>query len=306
MKLQAKIWLALILLWIIFGTIYLAFKIAIETIPPLLTAAIRCLVAGFILLLIYYLKSDRKSESILDKEKWKHAIVIGAAVMFAAQGLWVWAEQFLSSGMTALLNSTIPLWVAVIGNMAYKQHIKPFMMAGIIIGFGGLILLVAPSLRVGTFESVGTVAVLCSSIFFAMGTLYSHKANLPKSVSGSTGMIMLTGGILLLITSISIGEFESFNLSQISAYSMIALLYLIIVCSIILYTDFFWLIRISSASLANTFAYVSPVIAVSLGWALLDEQITLTMMIAMSIILGGVALIVTTSGRIHKESHRFR
>jgi drug/metabolite transporter (DMT)-like permease len=303
---QLKIWLALILLWVIFGTIYLAFKIAIDTIPPLLTAAIRCLVAGLILFLIYYLNSDRKNEPLLDKEKWRDAIVIGAAVMFAAQGLWVWAEQFLSSGITALLNSTIPLWVIVFRRLAYKQHISPVMMLGIVVGFGGLTFLVAPSLRTGTLDLFGTIAVLSSSIFFVMGTLYSRKANLPNSVSGSTGMIMLSGGVLLLIMSFAIGELDTFELSQISVHSAAALLYLIVVCSIILYTDFFWVIRITSASLANTFAYVSPVIAVILGWALLEEQINLNTIIAMGIILGGVALIVTTSKKISKESTHLR
>jgi drug/metabolite transporter (DMT)-like permease len=185
--------------------------------------------------------------------------------------------------------------------MIFKKHLTKLMIVGLAAGFGGLMLLVAPSIGNGTLSVAGTIALVLSSISWALGSLYSSKAQLPVSILASSGMLMLVGGVLLIATSLALGEFRDLELSQISARSSGALVYLIAVNSMIAFTDFYWLLRVTSPSLANTFAYVSPVIAVIFGWAILKEPITYMTIVAMRIILAGVALMVTRTANGRKD-----
>ena len=212
------------------------------------------------------------------------------------QGLLTWGAQYLSSGITGLLNSTILLWVAIIGYLVYKkrrkgglgQRLTRSTIIGLSAGFGGLMLLVAPSIGNGDLSPVGTVALMGSSIH---GLLVQFI--LRKLILASSGMIMITGGLMLTAVSFGLGEYRNLDLLQISGRSLAAQIYLILIITVVGFTDFYWLLRGTSASLANTFAYVSPVIAVLLGWAILHEKITAITVIAMIIILIGVALMVT-------------
>lgn len=202
--------------------------------------------------------------------------------------------QYLSSGITGLLNSTIPLWVAVIAFLIFRKHMTKLIIMGLAAGFGGLMLLVAPSISSGSLSPIGISALIVSSISWAIGSLYSSKAKLPISVLASSGMLMITGGLMLTSVSFLLGEYQGVDLSQISGQSWAALIYLIIIITVVGFTDFYWLLRVTTPSLANTFAYVSPVIAVILGWAILKESITTLTIVAMVVILLGVALMVTT------------
>jgi drug/metabolite transporter (DMT)-like permease len=166
-------------------------------------------------------------------------------------------------------------------------------LIGLGCGFGGLMLLVAPSIGSGEMDPVGAVALIISSISWAIGSIYSTKAKLPVSILASSGMIMITGGLMLTAVSFLFAEYKSLDIMQISLQSIVAQIYLIIIITIVGFTDFYYLLRVTSASLANTFAYVSPVIAVLLGWAVLKEDLTITTIIAMIVILFGVALMVT-------------
>ena len=155
-------------------------------------------------------------------------------------------------------------------------------------------LLIGPSLGAGTLNSIVVIALIISSITWALGSLYSSKIQLPVSIFASSGMIMLSGGLMLLIVSIMLGEYRNLGLLQISGQSLVAQIYLIGIITVVGFTDFYWLLRVTISSLANTFAYVSPVIAVFLGWLLLHVSITILTIIVMGVILAGVALMVTT------------
>ena len=137
-----------------------------------------------------------------------------------------------------------------------------FMIIGLAAGFSGLMLLVGPSLGSGELSPIGTAALIVSSIFWALGSLYSTKAKLPVSMLASSGMLMITGGLIITAVSFALGEYRGLELSDISGQSLAALIYLIVIITIVGFTDFYWLLRVTTASLANTFAYVSPVIAV--------------------------------------------
>ena len=315
---QTKLLVILVSLWVINGSSFLAIKVAIDTIPPLLSAGLRFSIAGAVLFSLYYIQYYRRKSTLVANEKsllvqaktqresitwsqWKDSLILGVTLFLGGQGLLTWGAQFLSSGMTGLLNSTIPLWVAILGYVMYRwlkkgsigQNLSKITLIGLGCGFGGLMLLVAPSIGNGEMDPVGAVALIISSISWAIGSIYSTKAQLPVSILASSGMIMITGGLMLTAVSFIFTEYKSLDLMQISFQSLIAQIYLIIIITIVGFTDFYYLLRVTSASLANTFAYVSPVIAVLLGWAILKENLTTMTIMAMMVILFGVALMVT-------------
>ncbi|TVP41107.1 EamA family transporter [Candidatus Nitrosocosmicus arcticus] len=325
---QTKIWLILISLWVINGSSFLAIKVAIDTIPPLLSAGLRFSIAGAILFTVYFLQVNQNrfgkhlgsehSQKMLEAgpqvqfpvkvsreritlHQWKDSLILGVTLFLGGQGLLTWGAQYLSSGMTGLLNSTIPLWVAIIGYLIYRwlkkgapgKKMSKVTILGLVTGFSGLMLLIGPSVGSGDLDPIGTIALIISSVFWAIGSIYSTRAQLPVSILASSGMIMITGGLMLTGVSFMFGEYKNLDLMQVSIQSIIAQIYLIGIITVVGFTDFYWLLRVTSASLANTFAYVSPVIAVLLGWAILHENLTLITVIAMAIILAGVALMVT-------------
>src|SRR5918996_307571 len=297
---RTRIWIILIALWVINGSSFLAIKISIDTIPPLLSSGIRFIIAGSILLSIYLLrerKNPNKSQEHIGWQQWRDSIILAALLLLGGQGLLTWGTQYLASGISGLLNSTIPLWVAILALLIFKNRMTKFMIIGLAAGFGGLMLLVAPSLGSGELSPIGTAALIISSIFWALGSLYSTKANLPISMLASSGMLMIAGGLIITAISFALGEYRGLELSDISGQSLAALIYLIVIITVVGFTDFYWLLRVTTASLANTFAYVSPVIAVVLGALLLHEPVTVITVIAMCIILAGVALMVTTTGK---------
>jgi drug/metabolite transporter (DMT)-like permease len=156
-------------------------------------------------------------------------------------------------------------------------------------------LLVVPSIGTGELSPIGTAALTVSSIAWAIGCIYSSKTKLPVSILASSAMIMITGGLMLTAVSFALGEYRNLDLLQISRQSLAAQIYLILIITVVGFTDFYWLLRVASASLANTFAYVSPVIAVLMGWAILHEMISIISIVAMVVSLIGVALMVTKS-----------
>lgn len=299
---RSKIWIVLFTLWLINGSSFLAIKISIDTIPPLLSAGIRFMIAGSALYSIYLIQplvnrhKTQKQEvrEHIGKTQWRDAIILGALLMVGGQGILTWGAQYLPSGITGLLNSTVPLWIAILALVIFKRRLSKLTIMGLCAGFGGLMLLVAPSLSTGELSLVGTTALIISSVLWALGSLYSTKSKLPVSILASSGMIMIAGGLILTAISLSLGEYRGLESSNISWQSSIALVYLILIVTVVGFTDFYWLLRVTTPSLANTFAYVSPVIAVILGWVLLHESITGTTVIAMIVILMGVALMVTT------------
>jgi len=305
------------MLWVVIGSTYITIKIAIDTIPPFLMSGIRYVLSGGLLILVYILipsqninyqtKQNQKShashwsklESILDKRQWKEATIIGAALILGGQGVLTWGEQYLSSSVTALLFSTVPIWILLLGKILYNEKLKKFTVLGVIVGSIGFVILILPSLAAQFleidsptthFELVGIFALVIAALSWSLGSLYSSKANLPVNVLVSTGMMLFIGGFFLIALSIATGELKDFHMTSISPESMTSLIYLITVGSAG-WAGFFWILRNTSASLANTFAYVSPVVAVILGWAILSESITVQILFATVIIMTGVVLI---------------
>ncbi len=331
-----KIWLVLIFTWIIIASTYLAIKISIDTIPPLLMSGIRYTISGLMLFFIYKIYSleifDNKKriqktkkiqtsikqqqqkknpnpnpnllQLISSRRQWKDAIIIGITLIVAGQGLLAYGEQYLSSDITALLFSTVPIWVLVIGKFYYNLNLNKYTLLGIVAGSIGLVILIYPSFEDVLFGDqtnssahtnnknnfLGISILLIAAISWAIGSLYSHRADLPNDILVSTGMMLFVGGLFLLGIGMIIG-FNTLDVSRISTSSILSLLYLILIGTMG-WLGFFWILRNTTATLANTFAYVSPVIAVFLGWIILDENINLRIIVATIVIIVGVILIV--------------
>jgi drug/metabolite transporter (DMT)-like permease len=336
--LDHRIWLILISTWIIIASTYLAIKISIDTIPPLLMSGIRYTLSGLMLFFIFKIyslgifdnkKRKQKSEKIQTsikqqqqqqqkknknpnllqitssrRKQWKDAIIIGISLVVAGQGLLAYGEQYLSSDITALLFSTVPIWVLLVGKFYYNLKLNKYTLLGIIAGSIGLLILIYPSFEDMLFGGqtnsstntnnknnfLGISILLIAAISWAIGSLYSHKADLPNNILISTGMMLFVGGLFLLGIGMII-EFNTLDVSRFSTSSILSLLYLIIVGTMG-WLGFFWILRNTTATLANTFAYVSPIIAVFLGWIILGENINVRIIVATIVIIVGVILIV--------------
>jgi len=319
-----KIWLILVFTWIIIASTYLAIKISIDTIPPLLMSGIRYTISGLMLFFIFKIFSheifDKKGKQteniesstnqrkikpdllqiIRSRKQWKDAIIIGICLIVFGQGLLAYGEQFLSSDITALLFSTVPIWIILIGKFYSNLKLNKHTLLGIIAGSIGLVILIYPSFEAMLFGDqtnttnennfLGISILLIAAISWGIGSLYSHKADLPSNILISTGMMLFVGGLFLLGIGMII-EFNTMYVSKFSTSSILSLIYLIIIGTTG-WLGFFWILRNTTATLANTFAYVSPVIAVFLGWIIFDENINLRIIVATIVIIVGVILIV--------------
>ncbi|MDP9122206.1 MAG: EamA family transporter [Acidobacteriota bacterium] len=285
-----RIALALGTVYLVWGSTYLAIRIAIETLPPIGMAGVRYVAAGAILYICARLAGAPRPRLV----HWRSAVMIGGLLLLLGNGGVVWAEQRVPSGLTALLISTEPLWIVILV-WVRPGGSRPGLrvLAGMVLGFLGLILLMRPSAGPG-IDALGAAAVMVASLSWAAGSLYSQRATLPASPLASTALQMLAGGGLLLLASAALGEPAHFALAQVSTRSLLALGYLIVFGALIAFTAYVWLLRTTSPVLVATYAYVNPVVAVLLGWALAGEPLTAGTLAAAAVILAGVALITSS------------
>lgn len=289
--------LALGAVYVIWGSTYLAILFAIETIPPFLMAGTRYLTAGAIL----YLWARAQGAPRPSLIHWRSAAVIGAFLLLMGNGSVVWAEQRIDSGFTALLISTEPLWIVLlVWLQTGRKRPNPRVIAGLVLGFVGLVLLVRPS-GSAKIDLLAAAVVVLASVSWAWGSLYGQRAPLPSSPIASTGLQMLAGGALLLIASTITGEPARFVLSEVSLRSWLSLGYLVVFGAIVAFTAYVWLMRVAPPVLVSTYAYVNPVVAVFLGWALAGEPLTAGMLGAAAVILTGVAVITSSQGKSKEE-----
>ena len=291
---QLKLWVVIITLSLTVGSSFIAIKIVLDSISPLFAFSFRFMITGGVLILVSYV-FDRKNREIKEIKLWRNALVVGAILIVGGHGLIAWGTQYLSAGIASLLNSTIPLWVVLFMFMMFHSKITNSARIGLALGFGGMIILVGPSIGGQGLSLIGVTSLLMSSMLWALGSIYSGKSFLPQNFLLSAGMVTLVGGSLLLIPSFLIGEFNLIpSYSDIDLNLLISYLFLIFIGTIIPFAEFYWLLKVSTPPIANTFAYIAPIVAVFLGWAILDESVTYLTIIATVVILLGVALIVTT------------
>jgi drug/metabolite transporter (DMT)-like permease len=287
---RGKVIAAFAAVYVIWGSTYLAIAFAIETLPPFLMAGVRFLIAGS-LLFAWSLARSRRKPTL---REWKAAFIIGGLLLLGGNGAVVWAEQTVSSGVAALLVAGMPCWMVLL-DWLWQGSARPGArtVMGLLLGFGGIALLVGPSAFAAdaSIHLVGALVLLIGSLAWAVGSVYSRRAPHPPGALLSTGMQMLAGGSLLVFAGSVTGEWARVDLTDVSLKSMLALGYLIVFGAIIAYSAYVWLLRVSTPARVSTYAYVNPVVAVLLGWALAGETFTPRMAVAAVIIVAGVALI---------------
>jgi len=218
---------------------------------------------------------------------------VGGLVCVGGNGLVSWAEQRIPSGVAALLVATVPLWMVTVGRLGFGLRITVREVLGVVIGFGGIFLLVGGVGGGRSFNLAGMLAVLVAALCWGTGSVYSKRAALPRRALVSTAMQMLAGGAIALVVGAATGEFADLHPTSISLASVLGLTWLIVPGSLIAFSAYVWLLQNARISLVSTYAYVNPVVAVFLGWALLSEPVTGTTLLAGAVILAAVALIVT-------------
>jgi drug/metabolite transporter (DMT)-like permease len=287
--------------YIIWGSTYLGIRLAVESIPPFSMAGARALVAGVLL----YVWARGRGAASPEVIHWREAAIVGGFLLLGGNGLVSWAEQHVPSGVSALIVGSVPLWMVV---LEWLWHSGPRptvgIVFGLVVGFAGLGFLVAPgSLGDGArINFSGAIALLLAAFLWAIGSLYSRRARLPSSQLLGAAMEMIAGGALLLVAGAALGEWKHFEFARVTMHSAVAWVYLSIVGSLIGFTAYVWLLKATTAARASTYAYVNPVVAVFLGWALAGEPITPRTMLAALAIIIAVVIIVTRSKEVPAET----
>ena len=280
---------AVYLLW---GSTYLAMRVGIETIPPLMLAGLRHVTVGVLCYPLLRWKTGVRPTAT----HWKTAAVTGVLLLFVGNGGVCWSEQIVPSGITALLVSMVSLWLVIVDWLRPGGHRPvPKVLLGLFLGFGGVALLVGPA-HLGGSERVDLrgVAVLVVACFaWACGSLYSKHGGMPGSPLLGVAMQGLVGGTVLLFAGLLSGEFHQFHLAAVSGRSWVALAYLVVFGSGIGFTSYLYILKKSTAARVATYALVNPVVALFLGWLIADETISLRTVIAAVIILTAVILVIT-------------
>lgn len=286
-----RVWIALGTVYLVWGSTFMAVTIAVRDLPPLLSMSIRHLIAGGLLLAWALPRGDRSGDRIGGAQL-KSGLVFGGALFLVGHGSLAWAQQTIPSGVAALLVGSIPLWMALLDRVVFGRRLRPSAYVGFLVGFLGLAFLLDPFGR-GSIDRLGALAAVGGAFAWAAGSLYSRGAALPRRPLVSAGLGSLCGGVLLLVVSGLGGEFGE---ARFSAASLLAVGYLVVVGSLIGFTAYVWLLRSAPTSLVATYAYVNPIVAVALGWALLGERITPQMLGAGAAIVVSVVLILRASG----------
>jgi drug/metabolite transporter (DMT)-like permease len=288
---RVRLALAFAAVYLIWGSTYLGIAFAIQSLPPLLMAAARFLIAGGVL----YLWARLTGTGGATGSQWLWAYILGALFFLVGNGAVTWVEQVMPSGLTALIVAMVSVWTAVLEwARPGGRRPGPAVLAGILLGFGGVALLVVPGKGQGGEAHPGLVLLLVFSTFtWALGSVLSRNADLPKSTALMSGMEMLAGGSLLLLVSGLAGEFGQFHPGAVTAKSALAFGYLVVFGSLLTFTCFAWLLKVSTPSKVATAGYVNPMVAVFLGWFLGGEAITARVLVASLVIIGSVVLIIT-------------
>jgi drug/metabolite transporter (DMT)-like permease/uncharacterized metal-binding protein YceD (DUF177 family) len=285
------VWSALAAVYLIWGSTYLGIRLAVETIPPLLMLSVRFLVAGGLLYAFAVRRGDRGGDSPRLRQ-WLAAGLIGAALLGFSNGSVAWAEQGrVRIGTAALLIASVPLWLALLDRVIYGERLRLQAVVGLAVGFAGVGVLAAGGGAHGD-DPFGSLVLVAGSLVWAIGSLYSRHAPLPRRPLVGTAMEMLAGGLVLAVAGVARGELGELHLRAVSARSLAGLVYLVFVGSLIGFSAYTWLLRNARTSLVGTYAYVNPVVAVLLGAVFLSEPLTPRMLVAGAAIVLAVALIL--------------
>ena len=289
---RARLLAAYATVYVVWGSTYLAIRYAIATLPPFLMAATRFLVAGLLLLGWARLRGAAWPT----RRQWRNTAIVGGFLLTGGNGAVVWAEQRVPSGVAALLVATLPLWMVGLEWLGPDRR-RPSGrgLLGVLLGIVGIVVLVGPGALVGqgNVDLVGAGVLVLASLLWGTGSLFSKHADMPGSPQMNSAAQMVAGGALLLPLALGSGEMGDLALGAVSGASLAGLGYLIVFGSLVAFTAFAWLLRVEPPSRVATYAYVNPMVAVLLGWAIAGEALTSSTIVASAVIVGAVALIVS-------------
>ena len=282
-----RIAIAFFAVYVCWGMTYLAMRVAVVDIPPHLMSGSRFVVAGLAL----YAWARFRGEAGPTVQHWWSATVIGAFLLLGGNASVAWAEQWVPSGLAAVLIAVAPIWMVGLEWARGAPRPQRHVVVGLLLGLAGVGLLVSSRAAGVRVDPMGATILVLASGSWAWGSVISKTAALPRSPFLATSMEMIAGGVLLLLTAAVAGQFSEFELSGVSLTAGLAWGYLVVFGSLVGFTAYIWLLGVTSIAKAGTYAYVNPIVAVLLGWVILHEPVTLRMLLAAGIILVGVALV---------------
>lgn len=296
-------WIAWLIVCIVWGTTYLAIRVALETVPVVLVAGLRWMIAGLLLAGVAYAMGRR----LPGRQAWPALALLGFLMNVIGNGLVVWAEQYVASGLTAVVVAMVPFWQVGIESLAPGgERITKRTIAGLLLGFAGILILLWPELAAGgaamTGMVAGIVALQLACVGWALGTSYTKRHDSAADPIGAAATQMIFSGLMLLGLSTVLGEWSALHFTARSASAMI---YLTIMGSVVAYTSYVYIVRHLPISTVSLYAYINPVIAVVLGTLLLDEPFSLRIVLASALVLIGVAVVRgVQSGRVSPPQTR--
>lgn len=296
---KIKIIAAFGIIYFVWGTTYLAIRLAINTIPPFLMAGIRFTLAGILLYGWSYLRFDKKP----GLSDWGKAAIPGILMFVGGNGVLTWSETFIPSGLAALIIATVSIWMVVLDWLFFsRKRPDKLTLSGIAIGVAGVALLTGVGDEVlinGGSIIVGILVLTLASMSWAAGSLVSRNIKSTASLQFTISMQILIGGLALILIGSAKGEWPQVSLQTISLQSILALSYLILLGTLLAYSAYLWLLRVSTPAKVSTYAFFNPLIAVFLGWLLLDEPLTLETIVGAILIL--VSLFFVNQLRFKKK-----
>jgi drug/metabolite transporter (DMT)-like permease len=290
-------------IYLVWGSTYLGIRVAVETLPPFLMAGARFLVAGGVL--AGWLAVTRGFR--VTAHQWRDNAIIGTFLLLGGNGLVAWAEQYIPSGLTALIIGSQPLMM-VLTEWAWRGGHRPTLLTGVglLLGFAGVAWLVAPweNAAAGGLHLGGVTAILVGGVFWAFGSIYGRRVRNPAESLTASALQMLCGGVALMLTAFARGDLAAFSPAAVSARSWLAFGYLILMGSLVGFSTFVWLMKHSTPARVSTYAYVNPLVAVFLGWLILGEPVTERTLAAAAVIVVSVAVITTqrSRGAVRKDA----
>jgi drug/metabolite transporter (DMT)-like permease len=274
-------------IYVIWGSTYLAILYAIETIPPLLTAGVRHLVAGSVLL-VWGLSQGRRPTVA----QWRASLIVGFLFFLVGHGTLHWAEQTVPSGIAALLIATEPIFVALlIAVTATRRMPDRKILVGLVLGLAGVAVLIRPDPAHPSGSVIGMLAVLLGAFSWSAGIVYSRRSHLAGDPLMMSTLSLLSGAVMLIVAGALAGEAREFTLAGVSIRSAVALLYLVVFGSVVAFTAYSWLLERFSPTLVSTHTYVNPIVAIVLGWGFASERLEPSLLLATALVISAILLV---------------
>jgi drug/metabolite transporter (DMT)-like permease len=291
-----QVWLALGIVYIVWGSTYLAIRVVVTGgMPPLLSAGVRFVVAAAILFAFLSLRRGLPSLR-LSRAEWLGAGFVGLALLLGGNGLVMLGERDVPSALAALIIAVVPLYVVVL-RFVFGERVAPATALGVVVGVMGVAVLIVPRGMDGTVALGGMLFLLAASASWSLGTYFSKRVDLPHNPLASTGAQMLVGGLALSVASVLGGELGLVKPEEFTFFAVLSLVYLIVFGSVLAYTAYTWLLQHAPVSTVATYAFVNPVVAIILGGVLLREDITATMLLGAAMIVVAIAIVIRTESR---------